>query len=71
MRFLRSALVGLAAAVLAVIAWIVVPLIFQLAIPSMSGVGVYAVGFSVNVGVVLLVSLAAFAAGFVWSWRRR
>lgn len=73
MNYLKSVLVGMVAALLAsvlyVMAVFVLPILVPFLLSKMTGTG-GAAGASFSDGPVLIVAVIAFAAGFYWQLRR-
>ena len=72
--FLRSALFGLATAILAVVVWIVVKFVLPIWVPSLiSGFrngGIGGATATISSGSILVAAVLGFALGFVWRFRR-
>ena len=75
MRFLKSGIIGFAAALVAAVMWVlavlIVPVFLPLLISRLTGTGGSGgSGASVGSGSILAAALVGFLVGFVWNFRR-
>lgn len=74
MIYLKSALFGIAGAILVSVLWILATFVLPLAIPQLlsrlgGGDGAHAAGARIASDSILLAALVGFAAGFYWKFR--
>ena len=75
MIYLKSAMVGIVAALAASVVWIVAMVVLPIAAPLLisrifGSYGAAGAGASVSSGSIVIAGLVGFIAGFVWQFRR-